>query len=194
MADSKSFRISDETKEKFDKFAKGNFANADEAFNALIDTYNLDRAAGSEFGQSLKADLDAFRKYNEGIMKLYTNAIERGNDALDIATSKVKNRLETAEAATAALKSQVAAAEEQAALAKAAQAQAEAQAREAQAKAAEATETVAALKAAVSSLTEQLKATKDLFAALNVQAVAPAEAPAPAHDDDEPNLFSDESK
>ena len=71
MAGIKSFRISDETKERLELLSASIGGNKDRVFNTLMDTYSLEQEKATVAASDQEKNVETFEQYANTLVRLY---------------------------------------------------------------------------------------------------------------------------
>jgi len=92
MAEIKSFRISDETKERLEELSTAIGGNKDRVFNALMDSYALQQEKNTLTDQAKSVEL--FEQYANTLVRLYLEALRAVSSSDDRIRGEFHNQLE----------------------------------------------------------------------------------------------------
>lgn len=92
MAEIKSFRISDETKERLEQLSASIGGNKDRVFNTLMDAYSLEQEKTSLTDQA--KSVETFEQYANTLVRLYLEALRAVTSSDDRVRGEFHNQLE----------------------------------------------------------------------------------------------------
>ena len=75
MTGIKSFRISDETKERLELLSASIGGNKDRVFNTLMDTYSLEQEKATVAASDQEKNVETFEQYANTLVRLYLEAL-----------------------------------------------------------------------------------------------------------------------
>lgn len=94
MAGIKSFRISDETKERLELLSASIGGNKDRVFNTLMDTYSLEQEKATVAASDQKKNVETFEQYANTLVRLYLEALRAVSSSDDRIRGEFHNQLE----------------------------------------------------------------------------------------------------
>lgn len=95
MAEIKSFRISDETKERLEALSVSIGGNKDRVFNTLMDAYSLEMEKTSMTVTDQAKNVETFEQYTNTLVRLYLEALRAVSSSDDRIRGEFQNQLET---------------------------------------------------------------------------------------------------
>lgn len=105
-----SYRIDDETKEKFKEITASIGGNQQDTMATLINAYYMQQ---KEIGLSdYKADIDRFQAYITSLVTMYTNSLQTNHDMRDTIMSQFEETLKSKDSIIVDLQNQLAAAKQ----------------------------------------------------------------------------------
>ena len=94
MAGIKSFRISDETKERLELLSASIGGNKDRVFNTLMDTYSLEQEKATVAVSDQEKNVETFEQYANTLVRLYLEALRAVSSSDDRIRGEFHNQLE----------------------------------------------------------------------------------------------------
>lgn len=94
MAGIKSFRISDETKERLELLSASIGGNKDRVFNTLMDTYSLEQEKATVAASDQEKNVETFEQYANTLVRLYLEALRAVSSSDDRIRGEFHNQLE----------------------------------------------------------------------------------------------------
>ena len=94
MAEIKSFRISDETKERLEALSASIGGNKDRVFNALMDAYSLEQEKVTVTVTDQAKNVETFEQYANTLIRLYLEALRAVSSSDDRIRAEFHNQLE----------------------------------------------------------------------------------------------------
>lgn len=92
MAEIKSFRITDETKERLEALSASIGGNKDKVFNTLMDAYSIEQEKHVMTDQA--KNIETFEQYSNVLVRLYLDALRAVSSSDDRIRSEFHNQLE----------------------------------------------------------------------------------------------------
>ena len=92
MAEIKSFRITDETKERLEALSASIGGNKDKVFNTLMDAYSIEQEKNVMTDQA--KNIETFEQYSNVLVRLYLDALRAVSSSDDRIRSEFHNQLE----------------------------------------------------------------------------------------------------
>lgn len=93
MAEIKSFRISDETKERLEALSASIGGNKDQVFNTLMDAYSLEQEKASVAETDQAKSIETFEQYANTLVRLYLEALRSVSSSDDRIRGEFQNQL-----------------------------------------------------------------------------------------------------
>ena len=90
----KSFRISDETKERLELLSASIGGNKDRVFNTLMDTYSLEQEKATVAASDQEKNVETFEQYANTLVRLYLEALRAVSSSDDRIRGEFHNQLE----------------------------------------------------------------------------------------------------
>ena len=94
MTGIKSFRISDETKERLELLSASIGGNKDRVFNTLMDTYSLEQEKATVAASDQEKNVETFEQYANTLVRLYLEALRAVSSSDDRIRGEFHNQLE----------------------------------------------------------------------------------------------------
>lgn len=94
MTGIKSFRISDETKERLELLSASIGGNKDRVFNTLMDTYSLEQEKATVAVSDQEKNVETFEQYANTLVRLYLEALRAVSSSDDRIRGEFHNQLE----------------------------------------------------------------------------------------------------
>lgn len=94
MAEIKSFRISDETKERLEALSASIGGNKDRVFNTLMDAYSLEQEKTTVTVTDQAKNIETFEQYANTLVRLYLEALRAVSSSDDRIRGEFHNQLE----------------------------------------------------------------------------------------------------
>ncbi len=94
MAEIKSFRISDETKERLEALSASIGGNKDRVFNTLMDAYSLEQEKVTVTVTDQAKNIETFEQYTNTLVRLYLEALRAVSSSDDRIRGEFHNQLE----------------------------------------------------------------------------------------------------
>ena len=94
MAEIKSFRISDETKERLEALSASIGGNKDRVFNTLMDAYSLEQEKVTVTVTDQAKNIETFEQYANTLVRLYLEALRAVSSSDDRIRGEFHNQLE----------------------------------------------------------------------------------------------------
>lgn len=94
MTGIKSFRISDETKERLELLSASIGGNKDRVFNTLMDTYSLEQEKATVAASDQEKNVETFEQYANTLVRLYLEALRAISSSDDRIRGEFHNQLE----------------------------------------------------------------------------------------------------
>ena len=94
MTGIKSFRISDETKERLELLSASIGGNKDRVFNTLMDTYSLEQEKATVAASDQEKNVETFEQYANTLVRLYLEALRAVSASDDRIRGEFHNQLE----------------------------------------------------------------------------------------------------
>lgn len=94
MAEIKSFRISDETKERLEALSASIGGNKDRVFNTLMDAYSLEQEKSTVTVTDQAKNVETFEQYANTLVRLYLEALRAVSSSDDRIRGEFHNQLE----------------------------------------------------------------------------------------------------
>ena len=94
MTGIKSFRISDETKERFELLSASIGGNKDRVFNTLMYTYSLEQEKATVAASDQEKNVETFEQYANTLVRLYLEALRAVSSSDDRIRGEFHNQLE----------------------------------------------------------------------------------------------------
>ena len=94
MTGIKSFRISDETKERLELLSASIGGNKDRVFNTLMDTYSLEQEKATVAASDQEKNVETFEQYANTLVRLYLEALRAVSSSGDRIRGEFHNQLE----------------------------------------------------------------------------------------------------
>ncbi len=94
MAEIKSFRISDETKERLEALSASIGGNKDRVFNTLMDAYSLEQEKETVTVTDQAKNIETFEQYANTLVRLYLEALRAVSSSDDRIRGEFHNQLE----------------------------------------------------------------------------------------------------
>ena len=94
MTGIKSFRISDETKERLELRSASIGGNKDRVFNTLMDTYSLEQEKATVAASDQEKNVETFEQYANTLVRLYLEALRAVSSSDDRIRGEFHNQLE----------------------------------------------------------------------------------------------------
>ena len=94
MTGIKSFRISDETKERLELLSASIGCNKDRVFNTLMDTYSLEQEKATVAASDQEKNVETFEQYANTLVRLYLEALRAVSSSDDRIRGEFHNQLE----------------------------------------------------------------------------------------------------
>lgn len=95
MAEIKSFRISDETKERLEVLSASIGGNKDRVFNTLMDAYSLEQEKATVTVTDQAKNVETFEQYANTLVRLYLEALRAVSSSDDRIRGEFHNQLES---------------------------------------------------------------------------------------------------
>ena len=93
MAEIKSFRISDETKERLEALSASIGGNKDQVFNTLMDAYSLEQEKASVAETDQAKNIETFEQYANALVRFYLEALRSVSSSDDRIRGEFQNQL-----------------------------------------------------------------------------------------------------